>query len=120
MSFPSQGYIPSTVPIPVLKDSVTNIVRLADQEWFASDIIPTPADNFASNIIIVFCYSVRAIIEVSLDSGATFCKLNNNNKTEAETLNSFEIPVLNIDQVTFRADTGGTLRFARAFEIGGT
>jgi len=120
MSFPSQGYIPSTVPIPILKESVTALARNANEEWFASDIIPTPADNFGSNIIIVFAYSVRAIIEVSLDSGATFVSLNNNNKTEAESFNSFEFPVLNIDQVTFRADTAGTLRFARAFEIGGT
>jgi len=120
MSFPSQGYIPSTVPIPILKDSVSALARNADQEWFASDIIPTPADNFASNIIFVFAYSVRAIIEVSLDSGTTWVNLNNNNKVEAESFNSFEVPVLNIDQVTIRADTAGTIRFARAFEIGGT
>jgi len=120
MSFPSQGYIPSTVPIPVLKQSVTALARNADEEWFASDIVPTPADNFASNIILVFCYSARTIMEVSIDGGTTWCNLNNNNKVEAESFNSIEIPVTNIDLVTFRADTAGTIRFARAFEIGGT
>lgn len=118
MSFPSQGYIPTTIPIPRLRDSVTNLARAADQEWFASDIIPTPPDDFGSDLILVFAYSVRAIIEVSYDSGANFVALNNNQKVEAETLNSFELPVLNVDQVTFRADSAGTIRFARVLELG--
>lgn len=118
MSFPAQGYIPTTVPIPILKDSVTNLVRIANQEWFASDILPTPPDDFGSVLILVFAFDKRAIIQVTLDSGATWQSLNNNLKVEAETFNSFEIQVLNIDQVNFRADTAGTLRFARVLELG--
>jgi len=118
MSFPSQGYIPTTVPIPKLVDSVVNQVLIADAEWFASDIVPTPPDDFGSELILVFCFDSRTEVEVTYDGGTNWHKLNNGLKMEAETLNSFNLPVMNIDQVNFRADTAGTLRFARVLELG--
>lgn len=116
MSFPSQGYVPTTIPLPRLRSSITNVVVIVDQEWFASDIIPEVDDDFGSDLIFVFTFSERANISVSYDSGATWFLLNNNNKIEAETLNSFAIPVLNTDLINFRSDTAGTIRIARVLE----
>jgi len=119
MSFPSQGYIPTTVPVPVLRDQVTNLARTANQEWFASDIVPTVASENSSIIEITFCFEKRVKVEVTLDGGTTFCKLNNDNNIEAETINTYQIPVLNGDLVNFRVNLAGTIRFARVTEIGG-
>jgi len=116
MSFPSQGYTPTTIPAINVRDTVGSTVLTANQEWFASDFTPTPDDNFASETVIEFVFEKRAIIQVSFDSGATWYSLNNNNKVEAETLNSFEFPTINTDLINFRADTAGTLRFARILE----
>jgi len=116
MSFPSQGYIPSTVPIPILKSSISNVAVIVDEEWFASDIIPQVDPGFGSDLLFIFAFSKRANISVSYDSGANWFLLNNNNKIEAETLNSFEIPVLSTDLINFRSDTAGTIRIARVLE----
>ena len=119
MSFPSQGYVPTTPIEVVLKDSVINLARLADEEWFASDFVPTPADGRASEVIIQFCYSVKATFEISLDGGATWCALNNKFKPESETINQFIILGINTQAFNFRADSAGTLRYAYIFERGG-
>lgn len=119
MSFPPQGYIPTTVPVPVLRATLSNLARIVNEEWFASDFAPNVATENSDIIEITFCYSARAIIEVSLDSGSTWCKLNNNQKIEAETINTYQIPVINGDLINFRADTAGTIRLARVTEIGG-
>ncbi len=119
MSFPSQGYIPSTFPDYRLKDQVNNLVLVADQEWFSSDIVPTPADGVGSEIIILFCFSAKAEIQISFDSGTTWCALNNKFKPEAETTNTFVAIGINTDTINFRADMAGTLRYARVFERGG-
>lgn len=116
MSFPSQGYVPTTFTVPTLRDSIANVAVIVDQEWFASDIIPLVEVGFGSEMFIVFAFDKRANIEVTYDSGLTFFALNNKQKIEAETLNSFEIPVLSTDLINFRSDTAGTIRIARVLE----
>lgn len=116
MSFPSQGYVPTTIPLPRLRQTLTNVAKAVDAEWFASDIVPEVDDNLGSELIFVFAFSARANISVSYDSGATWFLLNNNNKIEAETINSFAIPVINTDLINFRSDTAGTIRIARVLE----
>jgi len=119
MSFPSQGYIPTTVPVPVLRDQVSNLARTAFQEWFASDILPTVALGFASIVEITFCFEKRVVLEVTYDSGTTWFRLNNNNNIEAESINTFGFPVLNGDMINFRCSLAGTIRIARVTESGG-
>lgn len=119
MSFPAQGYIPTTVPIPVLRDQVTNLSRTANQNWFASDIVPTVASENSSIIEITFCFEKRIKMEVSLDGGTTFCTLNNNLSIEAQTINTYQIPVLAGDLINFRCNLAGIIRYARVTEIGG-
>lgn len=116
MSFPTQGYTPAPVVFGRLRDSIGSTVLTVNQEWFASDIIPSVDDDLSADLAIEFAFEKRAIIEVTLDSGVTFFRLNNNNKAEAETLNSFAFPALNTDLINFRADIAGTLRFARVLE----
>ncbi len=116
MSFPSQGYVPTTIPIPTFRDSITNVAVIVNQEWFASDIIPLVEVGFGSEMIFIFAFDKRANIEVTYDSGLTFFALNNKQKIESETLNSFEIPVLSTDLINFRSDTAGTIRIARVLE----
>lgn len=116
MSFPSQGYTPTTFTLPRLLATLTNVARTANQEWFASDFVPQVGDNLGSDIILIFAFDTRTIIEVTLDSGVTFFALNNNQKVEKDTLNSFAIPVLNTDLVNFRASSAGTIRTARVLE----
>ncbi len=118
MSFPAQGYIPTTTPVPVLRDQVTALSRTANQNWFASDIVPTVASENSSIIEITFCFEKRIKMEVTLD-GTTFCALNNNLPIEAQTINTYQIPVLNGDLVNFRVNLAGIIRFARVTEIGG-
>lgn len=120
MSFPTQGYVPTTPIETRLRDQVNNLARIADEEWFASDIVPTPGDETGSKIILEFCYSVKSELEVSFDSGITWCALNNKFRSEAETINTFVIIGLNTDTVNFRAKSAGTIRYARVFEEGGT
>ena len=117
MSFPSQGYIPTTVPIPIIKDTIAALARAVNQEWFASDTTPTVPSENGGMLTIVFVFSKRAIIEVTYDSGVTWFKLMNGLKIEAETLNSFELPVISTDQINFRADTAGDVRIARVLEV---
>jgi len=124
MSFPSQGYTPSFSTVTQfpgkLITQVTNLVRTANQEWFASDIIPTPLTGEASEIIIQFCFSEKAKFEITLDGGLTFCGINNDFEPEDETINTFVFLALNTDMINFRADKSGTIRYARIFEKGGT
>ncbi len=120
MSFPSQGYTPTTIPVTQLITQVTNLARSANQEWFASDIIPTPADNTASEIIIQYCFSDKTEVEITLDGGLTFCAINNAFEPERETINTFVFLALNTDMINFRAKEAGTIRFARIFEKGGS
>ena len=117
MSFPSQGYTPTTIPLARVRATVGSTVLTSNQEWFPSDIVPLVDDNLQSEIVIVFVFEKRAIIQVTYDSGVTWYNLNNNLKMEAETLNSISVPVINTDQVNFRTSTAGTLRFARASEL---
>jgi len=124
MSFPSQGYTPSFATVTLfpgkLRTQVTNLVRTANQEWFASDIIPTPVLNEASEIIIQYCFSDKTEVEITLDGGLTFCVINNAFEPEDETINTFVFMALNTDMINFRAKEAGTIRFARIFEKGGT
>lgn len=124
MSFPSQGYTPSFSTVTQfpgkLITSVTNLARSANQEWFASDIIPTPINSDASEIIIQFCFSEKSEFEISLDSGVTWCKINNAFRPEDETINTFVFMAINTDMINFRAEEAGTIRYARIFEKGGT
>ena len=116
MSFPSQGYTPTTVPPFRNVTDVTALARTANQEWFASDIVPTPNDDFSSEIILQFSFTPRAIIEVTFDSGTTWLPLNNRFRAEADTLHSFLILARNSDLVNFRATVAGTINIARVIE----
>jgi hypothetical protein len=98
---------------------VNNLARLVNEEWFASDIIPTPNDDTGSDLIIQFAFDTKAVISISFDSGASWTEFNNGFAPEAETVNVFSVFGLNTDQINFRADKAGTILYARVFEKGG-
>ncbi len=117
MSFPSQGYTPTTIPLGRVRVEVASTDLTSNQEWLASDIVPEVGDGLSSTVGIQFAFENRATIEVTLDGGTTWYKLNNNQKVEAETINYFEVLAVNTDQINFRTSTAGTLRFAVVTEI---
>ena len=100
---------PINTGIRKLADSILiPIVRNADEEWFAEDIIPLLSNvNILAALVVDFAFDVSSIVEYTLDGGANWIALNNGDPVVGG--QSRFVDVTTGVQVNFRSKSGGNL-----------
>ena len=105
MSFPAQGYTPTEPTKP--KNQTAIGIRSgaigANEEAFATDL--TPASTVAGEeavFSILICYQKATIMEVTFDSGANWCILNEALDILERALYYFIFPVAHGDGFNIR------------------
>jgi len=95
--------------VRIIADSILVVTaKLADVEWFATDItINLSNSSVIAPIVVDFSYDVSSVIEYTLDSGTTWNAFNNGSAIDGG--QSLPIRVTDGNQVNFRAKTAGNI-----------
>lgn len=95
--------------------------KAQNAEWFSSDLSPETlhSDQEASKFRISVALSAHVYIEVTLDSGSTWVKLNSGNKVVIDSLYVFDVPIRFGDTFNMRVpdSSGATIRVCRISEV---
>jgi len=91
--------------------------KAQNEEWFATDIIPTKSAKFRTTVSV----DAAVTIQVTLDSGTTWNTLNSNVALIADNLYIFDIGVRTNDKFNIRIPTAGgaTINVCRIDEVSG-
>jgi len=101
-----------------LKGSETG-AKAQNAEWFATDISPGIKSEKALNLILQVSVTVTAaVIEVTLDSGVTWSKLNSGVAISIGELHQFDVFAKEGDTVNFRASNASGTTLAYCYIIG--
>jgi len=92
-------------------------VKTQNEEWFATDLVPTKNSKFRTTISL----NVSVKIQVTLDSGTTWVTLNSDVALTANSLYVFDVAVRVKDNFNMRIPTAGgaTVELCRIDEISG-
>ena len=113
---PVSGTVSLTTLSTVLS-TIFNLARIANQEWFASDIsLSGLIAGQGATAEIHFAVTPRRKIEYTLDSGTTWVTLNNDLNVEADSGQVFTIPMIFGDLLNFRSAQALTVIFARVVQ----
>ena len=84
-------------------------VKAANAEWLAEDYAPDVQVGKAVDLICQFSLSADVVVEVTLNSGTDWTKLNSGVALGVDQLKQFDVFATNGDLVNFRTATvGGT------------
>lgn len=95
------------------KGSTTG-AKAKDAEWFSEDLVSGLEDEKMINYILQVSVSItNAVIEVTLDGGTTWTKLNSGTAITVGLLHQFDIFAKSTDLLNFRASNvnGTTLDY---------
>ena len=96
--------------------------KAQNAEWFAADLSPETlsSDQEASKFRISVAVSAAVDVQITLDSGTTWLKLNSGNTLVADSLYIFDVPTRFGDTFNMRTSTSGgcTVRVCRISEVG--
>ena len=96
--------------------------KAQNAEWFSSDLSPETlsSDQEASKFRISVAVSAAVDVQITLDSGTTWLKLNSGNTLVADSLYIFDVPTRFGDTFNMRTSTSGgcTVRVCRISEVG--
>jgi len=90
-------------------------------EFLAADVVPGTLDERATLIRLTMLFSVTSpVLEMTVDSGATWFSLNSGSPIPIGQLFGFDIPGMDLnDQINFRTPTTGgtTLEIFRVVSV---
>ena len=100
------------------KDS-TNGAKAQNAEWFSTDLTRAGGPQFASKYRISLAINAEKVVQITLDSGSTWLKLNNATALLADCAYVFDIAVRAADAFNIRIpDSGGaTVHYCRVDEV---
>lgn len=107
----------SLTSLDLILDSITNVAKAINVEWFTPDIPPTGlVAGQGIDSAIHFAINTRAKIQYTLDGGTVWVALNNGFNIEPDVGNVYTIPMIFGDTLNFRADKALTVTFARVVQ----
>lgn len=90
-------------------------------EWFAADLSPETlsSEQEASKFRLAVAVDTHVYVEVTLDSGTTWLKLNGGNKLVINSLYVFDVPIRFGDTFNMRIpdSSGATIKVCRVSEV---